>query len=58
MKATILLVEDDAQIRRFLRATLEADPMLEIESTIDCEFDGNGNLISPFAPIEETVGAH
>ena len=32
--------------------------MLEIEATIDLEFDGQGNLISPFAPVEETAGAH
>jgi hypothetical protein len=41
-----------------LRANVEANPSLEIESTIDLEFDGEGNLISPFAPIEETAGAH
>src|SRR3982751_593778 len=41
-----------------LRRQIEANPELEIESTIDFEFDGQGNLISPFAPIEETAGAH
>jgi hypothetical protein len=41
-----------------LRAAVEADPNLEIEAAIDFEFDGQGNLISPFAPIEETAGAH
>jgi hypothetical protein len=41
-----------------VRAQVEADPTLEIEATIDCEFDGAGNLLSPFAPIEETAGAH
>ena len=41
-----------------MRAQLESNPLLEIEATIDFEFDGEGNLISPFAPIEETAGAH
>jgi len=41
-----------------VRAQVETDPSLEIEATIDCEFDGAGNLLSPFAPIEETAGAH
>jgi hypothetical protein len=41
-----------------LRAELEKNPLVEIESTIDFEFDGAGQLISPFAPIEETAGAH
>ncbi len=41
-----------------LRAQIEANPVLEIEATIDLDFDGQGNLISPFAPVEETAGAH
>jgi hypothetical protein len=41
-----------------VRAQVEANPMLEIEGAIDMELDGEGNLISPFAPIEETAGAH
>jgi hypothetical protein len=41
-----------------LRAALETNPTVEIESTIEFEFDGAGHLISPFAPIEETAGAH
>ena len=41
-----------------MRAQLERNPLIEIESTIDFEFDGKGNLISPFAPVEETAGAH
>jgi hypothetical protein len=41
-----------------VRTQIEANPQLEIESTIDFEFDGLGNLISPFAPVEETAGAH
>jgi hypothetical protein len=41
-----------------VRAQVELNPMLEIEATIDMELDGEGNLISPFAPIEETAGAH
>jgi len=41
-----------------LRGAIEANPDLEIEAVIDFELDGQGNLISPFAPIEETAGAH
>jgi hypothetical protein len=41
-----------------VRAQVEANPSLEVEATIDLEFDGEGNLLSPFAPIEETAGAH
>lgn len=37
---------------------IEKHPLLEIEATIDVEFDGAGNLISPFAPVEEAAGAH
>jgi hypothetical protein len=41
-----------------LRAQVERNPQLEIEAAIDFEFDGQNNLISPFAPVEETAGAH
>ncbi len=41
-----------------LRAEVERNPNLEIEATIDFEFDGHNNLISPFAPVEETAGVH
>jgi hypothetical protein len=41
-----------------VRAQVESRSDLEIEATIDVEFDGNALLISPFAPIEETAGAH
>jgi hypothetical protein len=41
-----------------LREHVERNPQLEIEATIDFEFDGQNNLISPFAPLEETAGAH
>lgn len=41
-----------------LRSKVEANPALEIEAVTDFEFDGKGNLISPFAPVEETAGAH
>jgi hypothetical protein len=41
-----------------LRAEIESHPMLEVEATVDFEFDGGNNLISPFMPVEETVGAH
>jgi hypothetical protein len=41
-----------------LRSAIESRPDLEIEAAIEFEFDGRGNLISPFAPVEETAGAH
>ena len=41
-----------------LRGQIEGNPQLEIEGVIDFDFDGAGNLISPFVPMEETVGAH
>jgi hypothetical protein len=41
-----------------LRPQIENNPLLEIEAAIDFEFDGQGNLISPFIEIEETAGAH
>ena len=41
-----------------LRAKVEANPALEIESVVDFEFDGNGDLISPFAPVREAAGVH
>ena len=41
-----------------LRSQVEGNPALEIESTVDFEFDGSDNLISPFAPVEETAGVH
>ena len=41
-----------------LRPQMEENPQIEIEATIDFDFDGRGNLISPFVPVEETAGAH
>ncbi len=41
-----------------VRPAIEQNPQLEIEATVDFEFDGDGNLLSPFAPVEETAGAH
>jgi hypothetical protein len=41
-----------------MRAAVEANPMLEVEATVDFDFDGEGNLLSPFAPVEDAVGAH
>jgi hypothetical protein len=34
-----------------VRAEVEKNALLEIEAAIDCEFDGAGNLISPFVPV-------
>ena len=41
-----------------VKAEVEKNEALEIEATVDFDFDGEGNLISPFIPIEETAGAH
>jgi hypothetical protein len=41
-----------------LRPRIQANPDLEIEETVDFEFDGRGDLLSPFAPVAETVGVH
>jgi hypothetical protein len=41
-----------------LRPVVDADPRLSIEAIVEFEFDGEGNLVSPFAPVEEAVGAH
>jgi hypothetical protein len=34
-----------------VRSEVEKNPILTIEATIDCEFDREGNLISPFLPV-------
>lgn len=34
-----------------VRSEVEKNPILEIEATVECEFDGAGNLISPFVPV-------
>jgi hypothetical protein len=39
-----------------LRGVIGQNPLLEIEATIDFDFDGGNNLISPFLPVEETAG--
>ena len=39
-----------------MRAQVEKNKILEIEAAIDFEFDGEGNLISPFMQIEEAAG--
>ena len=41
-----------------MRARVEANPLLSVEATVEFEFDGDGNLVSPFAPIEEAAGVH
>jgi hypothetical protein len=41
-----------------LREEVDKNPALEIESTVDFEFDGENNLVSPFAPIPEATGTH
>ena len=41
-----------------LRPAIEQRPDLEIEEIRDFEFDEAGDLISPFAPVEESAIAH
>jgi hypothetical protein len=41
-----------------LRPVVEGNPLLEIESTGEFEFDGDNNLISPFIPAGEAAAAH
>ncbi len=41
-----------------LRPVVEANPSLEIESVCDFEFGKDGNLVSPFIPVEELAAAH
>jgi len=52
MELTRLAISENA------RGAIEQNPGLEIEATVDFEFDGDENLLSPFAPVEETAGAH
>ena len=39
-----------------LRSVIERDPQMEIEGTVEFEFDSTGNLISPFVPAH--AGTH
>jgi hypothetical protein len=41
-----------------LRDVVEGNPMLEIESIGEFDFDGHSDLVSPFAPVEEAAGVH
>jgi hypothetical protein len=41
-----------------LRGKVENNPLIEIEGTVDFEFDGESNLISPFLPVEAAAGSH
>jgi hypothetical protein len=41
-----------------LRPVVERNPSLEIESIGEFDFDGDDNLISPFAPLEDAAGVH
>ncbi|MDE3166567.1 MAG: hypothetical protein KGN36_12240 [Acidobacteriota bacterium] len=41
-----------------VRAQVEANPILTVEATVEFEFDGEGNMVSPFAPVEEAAGVH
>ena len=39
-----------------LRPQIASNPALEIEAAIEFDFDGQDNLVSPFAPVAEPVG--
>ncbi len=63
MQVTYAWIRNSMELTRLglsdnLREQVEANPNLQIECTVDFDFDGSGNLLSPFAPVEETVGAH
>ena len=60
---TLGWIRNTMELSRFglsenVRAQVEQNPNLEIEGVTDFEFDDDGNLVSPFAPIRETAGAH
>jgi hypothetical protein len=41
-----------------LRGKVEKNPLIEIEATVDFDFDGENDLISPFMPVEAAAGTH
>ena len=41
-----------------LRPVVERNPMLEIESIGEFDFDAHNDLVSPFAPMEAAAGVH
>jgi hypothetical protein len=58
-EVTYAWIRNTMELDRFalseqLRGQVESNPALELESTVDFEFDPDNNLISPFAPIAET----
>jgi len=60
-EVTYAWIRNTMELGRFalseqLRGQVEGNPALEIEATVDFEFDGDNNLISPFAPIAEAAG--
>ena len=62
-EVTYAWIRNTMELGRFalsenLRAGIEKNPALEIESVVEFEFDGENNLISPFAPVPEAAGTH
>ena len=58
-EVTYAWIRNTMELGRFalseqLRGQIEGNPTLEIEATVDFEFDRDNNLISPFAPVAET----
>jgi hypothetical protein len=62
-EVTYAWIRNTMELGRFalsenLRGQIENSPAFEIESTVDFDFDGDNNLLSPFAPVPETAGTH
>lgn len=60
-EVTIAWIRNTLELARLgmsdnLRVQIEKHPLLTIEDSIPMEFDGEGNLVSPFAPVETTAG--
>jgi hypothetical protein len=60
-KVTYVWIRNTMELGRLalsenLRGAVEKNPLLEIEATVDFDFDGQSNLVSPFMPVEETAG--
>jgi hypothetical protein len=60
-EVTYAWIRNTMELGRFalseqLRGQIEGNSALEIDATVDFEFDRDNNLISPFAPIAEAAG--
>jgi hypothetical protein len=62
-EVTYAWIRNTIELGRFalsenLRGQIENNPAFEIESTVDFDFDGDNNLVSPLATVPETAGTH